>query len=162
MKQTATHTSRTGITMNTLRALTGLFVLAAIAGCATPPAPPPAPKAGTSEVRLALEESLSRINRMPAHSSNADSKAPEAALSGNNITIHDYQNDASKLLSRIAKARGMKFTINGPEPRLPLFIQIDVTNVTLEELLTNIHHQFGQRASVVLSDGAIEIRYRGM
>ena len=129
-----------------------------LAGCATPPVPAPQP----NEVGDALEQSMARVDTMPGHAKSMDSKAKEATLTGGLITIRSYQNEASKLLSRVAAARGMKFSVQGPEPRLPLFVSIDVENVTFEELLTTVGHQFGQRADIVLSNGAIEIRYRGM
>lgn len=135
----------------------GLMALA-LSGCMT--APVVAPQA--NEVGDALEQSMARVDTMPGHAKSMDSKAKDASLSGGLITIRSYQNEAAKLLSRVAAARGMKFSVQGPEPRLPLFVSIDVENVTFDEFLTTVGHQFGQRADIVLTNGAIEIRYRGM
>jgi len=137
-----------------------VVVALAMGGCATPPAPPP--PAQPDEVRVALEQSMARIAKLPAHSGSADARAPEATLAGGLITIRSYQNEAAKLLARVAAARGLKFRVNGPEPRLPLFVSIDVENVSLEEFLGAVGYQFGQRADLVLTNETIEIRYRGM
>ena len=131
---------------------------AGLDGCMTAPVATPQ----TNEVGDALEESMARVDKMPAHNKSADQKAPNATLTGGLITIRSYQNDATKLLARVAAARGMKFSVQGPEPRLPLFVSIDVENITFEEFLTTVGHQFGQRADIVMTNGAIEIRYRGM
>lgn len=151
--------------MNHLRARTastllGLSFGLVLAGCASPPAK--APPSKPDEVRVALESSMGRIDKMAPHTGHADVKAPETDFSANTITIRNYQNDASKLLSRLAAARGLRFVINGPEPRLPLFVSIDVENVSLEDLLGQVGYQFGQRADVILTKDTIEIRYRGM
>ena len=137
----------------------GVALALALGGCASKPVQAPLPK---NDVRSALEESMARVDKMPTHSRSADAKAPEANLRTGLITIRSYQNEAAKLLTRVAAARGMKFSVQGPEPRLPLFVSIDVENVTFEELLTEVGHQFGQRADIVLTNDAIAIRYRGM
>lgn len=133
--------------------------LVSLAGCTTPPVVVPVQK---SEVAEALERSLARVHQMPDHTTSMDAKAKDATLAGGSITIHSYQNEAAKLLSRVAAARGMKFLVRGPEPRLPLFVNIDVENVSFEEFLATVGHQFGQRADIVLSNDTIEIRYRGL
>lgn len=152
--------------MNKLRARSALMSMAtavvalSIAGCSTPPAK--APPGSPDAVRVELEKSMDRIAKQAPHTGHADVKAPESDLNSNSITIRNYQNDAARLLSRVAAARGLKFLINGPEPRLPLFVSIDIVDASLEDFLGAVGHQFGQRADIVLTKETIEIRYRGM
>lgn len=142
--------------IRTIAAVSGLILMA---GCATPPTPPAAP--APDAARVALDKAIEKETSFPPHSVNADSKAVPAKMSNDRITIRSYVGDASNLLSRVAKARGMTFSVTGPEPRLPLFVTVDVDSVSLEGLLTQVGHQFGQRADPVLGDNHIEIRYRG-
>lgn len=141
--------------------LSALLAATLASGCATTPQPV-AVVSPAAEIGRELDDSLSRSQTAPAFTRSADPKAPESNLKAGKITIRHYQNDASKLLSRLAAARGLKFAIQGPEPRLPLFVSIDVENVTLEELLTDVGLQFGQRADIVLTNELLAIRYRGM
>ena len=140
--------------------LAATYAIAALAlsGCTTPPVAAPQ----VNEVGDALEQAMSRVDTMPAHAKSMDTKAKDATLKGGLITIRSYQNEAAQLLSKVAAARGLKFSVQGPEPRLPLFVSIDVENVTFEAFLSTVGLQFGQRADIVLTNGAIEIRYRGM
>jgi hypothetical protein len=127
------------------------------AGCA-----PLVPKPTTVDpVKVSLERIMVEVDQMPTHSAMADASTPQAVLNSGHITVRRYIGEARNLLSRLAAARGMKFSVGGPEPRLPLLITVDVEGATLEELLSMIGHQFGQRANLVLSDDRIEIRYRG-
>jgi hypothetical protein len=129
-----------------------------LAGCAAPPQPK---VEGPDPARVALEQSIKRHAQAEPHTASAERPAPAAVMSGNSLTIRAYQGDAANLISRVAKARGLSFKVNGPEPRLPLFVAIDVSDVTLEEFLNQVGHQFGQRADLVLANSHIEIRYRG-
>lgn len=142
-----------------IRKLLAMTSIAFAAGCATKP--PPAPVKGPDPVKISIEQALARAADLPHHTMTADRPATPAVMSGDRITIRSYVGEASNLLSRLAKARGMVFKLNGPEPRLPLLVTVDVDSVTLEDLLSQISFQFGQRADLVLGDGRIEIRYRG-
>lgn len=95
------------------------------------------------------------------YSNAADIKATPGAMTGERITIRDYVNSADALLSRVARARGMDFSVTGPEPHLPLLVTVDVAGASFEEFLSIVGKQFGQRADLVLGDRKLEIRYRG-
>jgi len=136
------------------------FSIALVAGCAV--TPPPKTPSAPDRVKTSLDEVLARDTVLPPHSVAADVKAVPAKMAGERITIRSYVGDASNLLSRLAKARGMSFRVNGPEPRLPLLVTVDVESVGLEDLLAQVGFQFGQRADLVLGDSHIEIRYRGI
>ncbi len=142
-----------------MRILTALVACAAMAAC-TAPVVAPAPVA-TDPIKTSLAQDLLEIESMPRHSATADAKAAPAKLAGGRITIRNYVGDAANLLTRIAKARNMQFLVNGPEPRLPLLVTVDVESVSFEEFLSQVGFQFGQRANLVLGDQKIEIRYRG-
>lgn len=126
-------------------------------GCATPVTS----LRPTDPAKMLIQQSILKAVQAPNHSANADTKATPAKMTGGQVTIRSYVGDASNLLSRVAKARGMNFLINGPEPRLPLLVTVDVESVGFEEFLSQVSFQFGQRADLVLGDNRIEIRYRG-
>lgn len=129
-----------------------------LAACSTPAVVPVKP---VDPIKTSLNKALMDVDTMPAHSASADAKAAPAKLTGGRITIRNYVGDASSLLSRIAKARGLQFQVNGPEPRLPLLVTVDVESVTFEDFLSQVGYQFGQRADLALADQRLEIRYRG-
>jgi len=137
-------------------------LLAAIAvtlvGCATPVAPPPAP----DEAALAIDK-LIASSPVPPHGRSAEAQVMPARMDGQTMTVKGYVGEGSALLKKVADARGLKFRLTGPEPRLPLLVVVDVEGVTFDEFLRDVGHQFGQRADVVMAaDGALEIRYRGL
>lgn len=139
---------------------TGFAVVAAglcigLVACASQPEKPVDP------VKSSLEKMLVEVDSMPRHSSSAEAPAPAARLNGSRVTIRNYVGDASNLLGRLAKARDMRFIVNGPQPHLPLLVTIDVESVSFEDFLNQVSFQFGQRADLVLGDNHLEIRYRG-
>ena len=91
------------------------------------------------------------------------SAAPVADMKGGTITLN-YSGDAATLLRQIAAARGLEFKITGPQPRMPLFLVLNVTRAPLFDFLREVGGQFGQRADVAPINGkysnGIELRYR--
>ena len=145
-------------TINSICFSAVLLTSMALIGCAAPKVVEPH---AVDPVKSTLEKIMVDADSLPAHSASADARAQPAIYSGDRITIRSYIGEASGLLSRIARARGLKFEVTGPEPRLPLLITVDVEMVSFEDFLRTIGHQFGQRADLVLGDKRIEIRYRG-
>lgn len=141
-----------------LAAATIAATAAVVSGCASPP---PVVKPTVDSVTTSLDRVIDSGSVLPSHSASADAPAIPAKMGSERITIKSYVGDASNLLSRMAKARGMEFKINGPEPRLPLLVTVDVDSVSFENFLSQVGFQFGQRADLVLGDRFIEIRYRG-
>lgn len=144
-----------------IRKITFYLATAFIAGCS---APPQVASTTPDPVRVSIDQVLgsASISSAPPHSVSADAKAIPALMGGERITIRSYVGDASNILSRVAKVRGMNFKINGPEPHLPLLVTVDVDSVSFEDFLAQVGFQFGQRADLVLGDNRVEIRYRGM
>lgn len=136
-------------------AICALSALAMLSGCATPPAPAPAK---VDPARVALERAIARQAELPSHAKSADTPAAPAAF-GDTVTIRGFVGEAASLLSRVAKARGMTFKVTGPQPHLPLLVTVDSNDQDFVDFLRDLSHQFGQRASLVLGDGRIEIRY---
>ncbi len=97
--------------------------------------------------------------KMPARTASADHDAVPAQLHGS-ISINDYAGEAKVILKKMAIAQSLKFAVRGPHPHMPLFVMVNVKNATLEEVLTDIGSQMGQRANVVLTSTAIEVHYR--
>lgn len=96
----------------------------------------------------------------------AMSVGPESAFAkpvySPKVTV-SYLGDARNLLEDAAKGNGMTFLITGPEPRLPIYVQIHAKELTLEAFLEQVARQLSQRADVVMRNGrkTIELRYRG-
>lgn len=135
--------------------LAALGVAAALAGCASPPAPEP----GVDEVRVQLEESIKKVQAQPEFTASADRKAPQARADGPTISVV-YHGEATNLLRRIAASRGIGFKVVGPHPRRDMFISVDMRDASFEEFLSEVGHQFGQLATLALTDAGIEVRYR--
>ena len=72
-----------------------------------------------------------------------------------------YRGQAQPMLRRIAKQHGMTFAVEGPLPRLPLFVAVDARNVPLTQFCSNVGMQFGQRANLILGPHSIVIQYVG-
>jgi hypothetical protein len=128
------------------------------AGCATPP-PPPVPPA-PDPVAQRIDDALTKAASLPTFTRGAERTVPRAVVEGQSITA-SFHGDAAVLLKALATARGKEFRILGPRPHLPLIVQVNADAVPLEELLRDVGFQFAQRADLVLTDGAIEIRHRG-
>jgi hypothetical protein len=130
-----------------------------LVGCTS--APKKEPQA-TDPAAVLLKEGIARTaNETAEFTASVQATPKPAVMAGSSITLN-FAGDAKTLLAKVAAANGLKFTILGPQPRLPLFISVDVANVPLEVFLRDVAEQFGQRASLALNDGAIEIRYRGV
>ncbi len=126
-------------------------------GCAAPPAPPPkvvAPDAAAARLEAALAQRAAE----PAFSS-SDSRAAKARY-GKDATTVTYWGDASVLLKDAAQAMNMEFKVGGPHPRLPIYVQVAVKDVSLQAFLRDVAGQLGGRADVILSSTSIELRYR--
>lgn len=109
-----------------------------------------------------LKLSLAKVDKHPEYTRSADEaeRPPQPAVKEETVTV-SFQGDAAQLLQKVATARGLRFSVHGPRPFLPLPVHVDVVGVSFEEFLTDVGHQFGQRADLVLGEGALEIRYRG-
>jgi defect-in-organelle-trafficking protein DotD len=134
-----------------------LVAAAALAGCATPP-PPPAP-AAPDESKVLLDTALRRAETLPASTSSASAKAQEPKLGEASFSM-DYAGEGKVLLKQVAASRGLSFRVVGPQPHLPLFVIVNLQNVSFEDLLRDVGAQFGQRARLALTNTAIEVRYR--
>lgn len=138
------------------------FILAsviagALLGCATQ-APPPVASTPDESRRL-IEQAIARSTELPAGTANADARMPPAVMGQGGMYI-TYGGEGKDLLRRVAVARGLAFRVRGPQPHLPLFVIVDAKNVPFEEFLGDVGAQFGQRADLVLTNDAIEVRYR--
>src|SRR3546814_20441453 len=111
------------------------------------PSPPP--------VRAALGRGQSQ----PTWSDAADAAAPRPNFAGDSISVA-WQGDAGVFLNEVARQRFLKFTVTGPQPRMPIYIYVNATQTAYLDLLRDVDKQFGQRANVVLGDGYMELRYR--
>lgn len=140
-----------------IRAAVALAAIVFSVGCATPP--PPAAPPVSDPIADRLQEAIVKISALPEFTRSADNQAPAAQLGA--LVTASFQGDAAQLLRRVADARGMELKIRGPKPYLPLVVHVDAVNQPIDDFLKDVGYQFGQRADLVVADGAIEIRYRG-
>ena len=138
--------------------VSSLLVVSTITGCAAP-TPPQAER--EDPVSVMIQASIARSNLAPTFTESSLAKPATPILAGAQISL-TFAGDARTLLPKIAAANNLQFAALGPQPHLPLFITVNVHNVPLTALLKEVAAQFGQRASLALTDKAIEIRYNGM
>jgi hypothetical protein len=135
-------------------ALTGLSLW--LTGCATPP-PVAVVQAKPDPVLARLDASLASAQAEAPRGPEVKMARPVYSSASNTVS---YLGDAGNLLKDVAASLKLEYKVTGPQPHLPIYIQIDVEGVSLKELLSRVAVQLSQRADVVLSRGAIELRYR--
>lgn len=139
-----------------MKNLLSVVCVAMLAACASAPE---IPLQGDKEAASLLEKSLASAKSLSPSTASADAKPKEAVMVGGAVSIN-FAGEAKDLLRRFAAARSLSFAVRGPQPHLPLFVVVDVKSVSLEEFLTDVGAQFGQRADLVLTSTGIEVRYR--
>jgi hypothetical protein len=133
-----------------------LLASAVLTACTTPPQTPPAQDAQSAQL---LSTAIKRAEGASKGTASADAKPRAAQMAGGQVSI-SFAGEAKDLLRQMSATRAVTFRVRGPEPHLPLFVIVDVQNVSLEEFLADVGAQFGQRADLVLTDTSIEVRYR--
>lgn len=140
-----------------VRLIPGALVIALIAGCKT--APQIAAPREADPVEARIEASLLKSKAESPLGPEVKVAAPIYSLTKTTVS---YWGDASNLLQDVGKAMKWTFKVTGPQPRLPIYVQIDVNNVGLSELLSQIARQLSQRADIVVGQDSIELRYRSV
>lgn len=135
-----------------------VFVLAAICvltACVTPPPAAPAPQ---DPAATALDQA---ILTKPASRPIGPETQVAMPVYGPKTTV-SFLGDAATLLANTAKGSGpdWKFEQTGPQPHLPIYVQISVKEVPFVDFLRNVAEQLGQRADIELGDKRITLRYR--
>ncbi|MPS81716.1 MAG: hypothetical protein E2591_26945 [Achromobacter sp.] len=139
--------------------IAAVVAVVATTGCATQSQNLGKPGETAKTVRLQLEGALGRVQSQPTWSDAADAAAPRPNFAGDSISVA-WQGDAGVFLNEVARQRFLKFTVTGPQPRMPIYIYVNATQTAYLDLLRDVDKQFGQRANVVLGDGYMELRYR--
>ncbi len=80
-------------------------------------------------------------------------------MGGQSVSI-SFAGEAKDLLRKFSAARSLSFKVRGPQPYLPLFVIVEAKNVSVDEFLTDVGAQFGQRADLAITNETIEVRYR--
>jgi len=106
-----------------------------------------------------LDAAIARVSEQPRWTSSLDDRASFASFNSDAVSV-SYQGSAADLLKAVAASRGVSFSVTGPQPHLPIFVFIEANGQSFEEFLSDLHKQLGQRAGVVWTDNAFELRYR--
>ncbi|CUJ50994.1 Uncharacterised protein [Achromobacter sp. 2789STDY5608633] len=133
-----------------------------VSGCATNQVDPKvqsAQKAQQVALSQQLDAALERVNKQPKWTSSMDDKASFASFNSDSVSV-SFQGSAADLLKAIAASRGLTFKVTGPTPHIPIFVFVEAEGQLFEEFLRDLDKQFGQRADVVWTDNAFELRYR--
>lgn len=139
--------------------VTAAVAVVVTTGCSTQSQNLGKPGETAKAVRLQLEGALGRVQSQPNWSDAADNAAPRPNFASDSISVA-WQGDAAVFLNEVARQRFLKFTVTGPQPRMPIYIYVNATQTAYLDLLRDVDKQFGQRANVVLGDGYMELRYR--
>lgn len=128
----------------------------ALSACMTPP---PAPSADKPDpAAMVLDKAL--LPTVAAKKVGPEVPAVKPVY-GDTTTV-SFLGDAATLLADAAKGRGgdWKFAVSGPQPRLPIYVQVNAKGVAFADFLKDVAEQLGQRADIALSGSTIELRYR--
>lgn len=129
-----------------------------LSGCQTPPAsqvscaPTVLPPATQKQVQ-AVQTHTSLLAQSGAINQKALTFPPPLTANSQRVTVA-WDGDAVELLASLARQRGLEFAYSGT--RLPLPVDVNVTDMTFENLLTLLKVQIGWRAKLV-QDG-VELR----
>jgi defect in organelle trafficking protein DotD len=140
---------------------TPVLLCAALAGCAAPksstPPPPctPLPPATQTQIQQ-VRTSSSLLNQSGSLNQQTALLAQPVTANSQRITTQ-WQGDAVPFLAQLARQRGIRFAWSGV--RLPLPVDISVTNVTFEELLNELKVQIGWRAQLTQDGYRLYLRY---
>lgn len=151
------HPDRTSIAAPVCRlAVSSVVAIAtlALAACATPPAPPAQP----DSAQVLLEKMLNKP-RSPDYMLSADAPAAGPRLVDGKMWV-SFRGDAVDLLKKLEPVTGKKVAVTGPQPRLPLYVQVSAAGLPADEVFKDIGYQLGQRADLILQAQTIEIRFR--
>lgn len=135
-----------------------LFVT--LTGCAvpdssTPPPCTPLPPATQKSIQL-VRNSNTHLNQTGALNTRSELLAPPVTANSQRITTN-WHGDALPLLAQLARQRGIRFSWSGV--RLPLPVDISVTGVTFEELLSEIKVQTGWRAQLTQDGYRLQLHF---
>lgn len=129
-----------------------------LSGCQTPPAsqvscaPTVLPPATQKQVQ-AVQTHTSLLAQSGAINQKALTFPPPLTANSQRVTVA-WDGDAIELLATLARQRGLEFAYSGT--RLPLPVDVNVKEMTFENLLTLLKVQIGWRAKLV-QDG-VELR----
>ena len=129
--------------------------LLALSACTTPPAPTPSTDPAGAKLDLLFQKSANQ----PGFTGSADAVAPAPKLTDGKLWV-SWRGDANDLLKNLEPVTGQKYSVAGPTPRLPLYVQVHAQGVPVDEVMRDIGYQLGQRADLVLTPAGVEIRYR--
>jgi hypothetical protein len=135
-----------------------IVALSLLVGCQTPPPPAPQP-VPVDPVATQIDAVIATPG--PAITLGPETPAPKPVFAPT-VSV-SYFGDVKLLLDQAAKATGMVLTVTGPHPHLPIYIQVNVKQVTMEAFLEDIARQLSQRADIVWRKGrnTLELRHRG-
>lgn len=132
------------------------------AGCQTVPIDPAVRSVQEAEqiaINAQLDAAIKRMGDQPHWATSLDDRAAFASFASDSVSV-SFQGSAADLLKAIAAARGLSFKVTGPTPHIPIFVFVEAVGQPFDDFLRDLNKQFGQRADIVWTDNAFEIRYR--
>lgn len=146
----------------TAQIVLALAAAALLGGCSTPP-----PILQTPQPKDPVTAQIDVLMNAPAPSPlirrNLGPETPvPKAIYAPTVTV-SYLGDVRILLDETARANGMTFAVSGPQPHLPIFVQVHAKDLPMEAFLELVALQLSQRADLHLRKGrkTLELRYRG-
>lgn len=129
--------------------LSPVLLCAVLAGCAAPKSSSPPPCSPLPPATQTIIQQVRTSNSLLNQSGSLNTQTAQLAqpVTANSQRIStEWHGDAIPFLAQLARQRGISFAWSGV--RLPLPVDISVTNVTFEELLSEIKVQTGWRAQL--------------
>lgn len=122
-----------------------------LSGCQTPPSSQVSCTPQSTTIRTQTVNMQTRLlQKNGAINTRAFRLPPPVTANSQRITIK-WDGDAVELLAQLAHRRGANFVYTGT--RLPLPVDVNVTNMTFENLLSLLREQIGWRARLT-QDGS--------
>ncbi|MRU28330.1 DotD/TraH family lipoprotein [Xylella fastidiosa] len=139
--------------------LTSLFICLAFTGCATQP------KAENAQVQIDRQilDASQKIQSAQAELyqagalNQATTKLPLSIVDDQHRVTLSWQGDALQLLNKLAHDRGLTFSFIGL--RMPLPVNIDVKDVSYDDVIQLIRTQIGYRANITQYTHKMVLQY---
>jgi len=112
---------------------------------------------GKDPAESRIDETLEKSSKEAPVSVDTKPKKPVYTESSCSV---DYFGDAFVLLKDMASGVGYTASTSGPQPNLPIYVSVHVTNKPMKDVLAQIADQLGARADIVVRNKELVLKYR--